>query len=196
MVRKGQMFLIGAFVLCILIASTIAGKSSLSNTTPFDDTKNTFSNMILENQKVINIILKENMTSDNLENRLIEHSIFLDRIGKEHSLDLTGYFIVAIPVGDNLNISIMNFGKKSMKDIKVRINDTETIIGDIESMRVNTTTIANVPEFMKFNYSYLESNGINDELYGDQTNTNKRVFSYSKLRFENTKNVRQSITFN
>ena len=196
MVRKGQVFLIGAFVLCIMIATAVSGRSSLINTMPFDGTKHSFSNTILESKKTINIIAKENMTSYNLENRLLEYSFFLDRIGKEHNMNVTGYFVVAIPNGNDMNVSIINFGKYAMEDITIRINDTDTVFGSVMSMQSETKTITNVPEFMTFNYSYLESNGISDEFFSEEENTSKKMFSYIKIRFENTKNARQSISFN
>ena len=196
MVRKGQVFLIGAFVLCIMIAMAVSGRSSLANTMPFDGTKNLFSNTLLESKKTINIIAKENMTSYNMENRLLEYSLFLDRIGKEHNMNMTGYFIVAIPNGDDMNVSVINFGKYALKDINISINDTATAFGTVNSMQSDTKTISNVPEFMEFNYSYLESNGTSDNLFGEEVNTSKKVFSYIKIRFENNNNARQSITFN
>ena len=196
MVRKGQVFLIGAFVLCIMIATAVSGRSSLINTMPFDSTKHSFSNVILESKKTINIISKENLTSYNMENRLLEYSLFLDRIGKEHNMNITGYFIIAIPYGDDMNVSVINFGKSTMKDIKINLNDTENLFGSINSMQSNTKTISTVPEYMKFNYSYLESNGISDEYFSEEINTSKKVFSYIKIRFENNNNARQSISFN
>ena len=196
MVRKGQVFLIGAFVLCIMIATAVSGRSSLINAVPFDGTKHSFSNTILESKKTINLIAKENMTSYNMENRLLEYSLFLDRIGKEHNMNITGYFIVAIPNGDDMNVSIINFGKYTMTDIIIRINDIDTVFGSVTSMQSDTKTISTVPEFMEFNYSYLESNGISDELFSEEVNTSKKVFSYIKIRFENPKNARQSISFN
>ncbi|NOR85365.1 hypothetical protein GQ473_04550 [archaeon] len=194
--RKGQVFLIGAFVLCIMIASVVSGRSSLINDVPFDTTKNSFSNTILESKKVINIIAKENMTSYNMENRLLEYSLFLNRIGKEHNMNITGYFIVAIPNGADMNVSIINFGNYEMKDITIRINDTDTVFGSVKSMQSDTKIISNVPQFMSFNYSYLESTGISDELFSEEVNTSKKLFTYTKIRFENPKNARQSISYN
>ena len=154
----------------------VSGRSSLVNTMPFDGTKNLFSNTLLESKKTINIVAKENMTSYNMENRLIEYSLFLNRIGKEHNMNITGYFIVAIPNGDDMNVSVINFGKSAMKDIKININDTENSFGSINSMQSDTKIILNVPEFMNFNYSYFESNGTSDNLFGEEVNTSKKVF--------------------
>ncbi|MCK5474485.1 MAG: hypothetical protein KAI53_03700 [Candidatus Aenigmarchaeota archaeon] len=186
----------GAFVICILLATVTVGKNSINLYYPEDTTKNMFSNILSESKSTINIIAKENLTSKNMENRLLEYMTFISRVGEEHKINLSGYFLVAMPTGNNLNVTLVNFNKKPMTDIKIYVNASEKTISSLTHNNATTITFTDVSDYLKFNYTYSEYNGTAAETLSEEINTTKRIFSYIKLRFLSGEDIKQSVSFN
>ncbi len=195
-IKKGQMFIVGAFVICILLATAAVGKNAIKIYAPEDTTKNMFSNILSESKNTVNIIAKENLTSKNMENRLLEYLAFTSRVGEEHKINLSGYFLVAMPTGNDLNVTLVNFNKKPMTGIKICVNSSEKTINSLTHNNAATITFTNVPDYLKFNYTYSEYNGTATETLTEEINTTKRLFSYLKLRFLSGEDIKQSVSFN
>ncbi|MCK4550830.1 MAG: hypothetical protein KAT91_02660 [Candidatus Aenigmarchaeota archaeon] len=191
--KKGQMFIVGAFVLCLLLATVVIGKNSVSSIVSFDSTNYLFENLLHESKSIVNIIAKENMSSENIGHRILEYSAFTNRFGQEHKMNTSGYFIVAVPVGDDMNVSVINFEKQQMVDIKIRINGTEKTISTLAHNSAKTVVFTNVPDYMNFNYTYIDSD---QNTQTQEENTTKRLFSFVKLRFVSGEDIKQSVYFN
>ena len=190
---KGQMFLVGAFVLCMLLATVIIGKNAIVVSVPQDQARNMFTNMLSESKNTLNIIAKENPTTYNIKNRLLEYMIFLDRTGKDHKTNISGYFIVGMPSGDGMNVTIANFGKETMSNIIVRINESEKTVSSLEHNNATTLVFENAPDYLKFNYTYSDPDA---ETFTEEVNTTKRLFCFVKLRFLSEEDLKQSVSFN
>ncbi|NOQ55397.1 MAG: hypothetical protein GQ477_01180 [Nanohaloarchaea archaeon] len=194
--RKGQMFLVGALILCAAIAGAAISTKAVSMTTPNNFADDMFSNIENENRYVLNLIAKENVTSKNIEHRMIEYMSFIDHMALERNIKYTGYFIIALPINDDLNVTIINYNKALIDSADIIIDGTKKSVVFLPHKDSVTMTFDDVPDYMTFNYTVSYSDGISLITQTDEINMTRRLFSAVNIRFKSGDNIRQSLLFN
>lgn len=180
--RKAQWFIVGAFLMITMISAVIMGKNAVK----IDEDMNPVQRQIFKNIKAdseiaLNSILYENRTSENLQMRLKDYSIFIRDFGKIHAINATTYMIVGLPTGSGINVTVVNFQKTPMQPIEVTINGT-THNATIPDGSAATLAFSSVPDYFTINYKITTPGESLPET--DSTNMTKRVFSAVKLRVE------------
>lgn len=194
--RKGQMFLVGALILCAAIAGAVISTKSVYMTTPSNFADSMFSNMEYESRYVVNLIAKENATSKNIEHRMIEYMSFLDYMALERNIKYSGYFIIALPVGNDLNVTLLNYNKAMIDSAEITVAGTTKSTVFLSHKDSVTMTFDDVPDNMTFNYTLSYYDGTSTKTNTDETNITRRLFSAVNIRFLSGDNIRQSIFFN
>ena len=194
--RKGQMFLVGALILCAAIAGAVISTKSLYMTTPSNFADDMFSNIEYESRYVLNLIAKENATSKNIENRMIEYMSFIEYMAIERNIKHTGYFIIALPIDDDLNVTLINYNDAQINSVDITVNGTTKSTASLPHKEAITMTFEDVPDYMTFNYtlSYLDGTSLITQT--DEINMTRRLFSAVNIRFVSGDTIRQSLFFN
>ena len=194
--RKGQMFLVGALILCAAIAGAVISTKSVYMTTPSNFADSMFSNLESESRYVVNLIAKENATSKNIEHRMIEYMSFLDYMALERNIKYSGYFLIALPLGNDLNVTLINYNKAMIDSAEITVAGTTKSTAFLPHKDSVTMTFDDVPDFFKFNYTISYYDGVSTVTMADETNMTRRLFSAVNIRFLSGDNIRQSIFFN
>ena len=185
--RKGQWFVIGAFLIITMISAVIMGQSAVTINEDLNPIqRQIFKNIKADSEIALNSILYEDRTSENLEIRIKEYSNFIRDFGKVHAIDATSYMIVGLPTAGGINVTVVNFQKTSMQPIEVTINGT-TQSATIPDGSTATLAFSSVPDYFTIDYTITTPGEALPE--SESTNMTKRVFSAVKLRVEsNDKN--------
>ncbi len=182
--RKAQWFIIGGLLIITMILSVALSRNQVQigqNIEPWQ--KYVFDNIKTDSRSAINSILAENATSDNIEARLRDYSNFLRNFGNGRGINITSYFIVGLPSGNGINVTIVNFQKAKMQPIAITINETTQSVAQISDTGSNTLVFNSVPDYFTVNYTVTEINAAGISETDNQTlTTTKRAFSAIKLR--------------
>ncbi|MCK5235151.1 MAG: hypothetical protein KAJ88_04865, partial [Candidatus Aenigmarchaeota archaeon] len=93
-------------------------------TAELDRTQYMFTNMKSELNYVVNVIVADSTDSTNIEDKMYTFFNFLDIYSKNHNLDLEGYYIIGLPLGNGLNITVGNFRQYSLDNIEINITNS------------------------------------------------------------------------
>jgi|GEM_PF-1951533 len=183
--KKGQWFIVGAFLIITMISAIIMGKNAVKideDMNPIQ--KEIFKNVEGDREIALNSVLYENRTSENLETRLKEYSSFIRDFGRVHAINITTYLIVGLPTGNGVNVTVVNFQKAPMQPITIAINGTEKNISNLADGAAETIAFDSVPDYFTVNYTITTPGESLPEI--ESTNMTKRVFSAVKLRVESS----------
>ncbi|MBW6462266.1 MAG: hypothetical protein K0B07_04430 [DPANN group archaeon] len=194
--RKGQMFLVGALILCAAIVGAVISTKSVYIATSSNFADDMFSNMEYESKYVVNLIAKENATSNNIEHRMIEYMSFLDYMALERNIKYSGYLIIALPVGNDLNVTLINYNNALINSAEITVAGTTKSTASLPHKEATTITFEDVPDNMFLNYTISYYDGSTTKTNTDELNITRRLFSAVKIRFVSGDNIRQSIFFN
>ncbi|MCK4927673.1 MAG: hypothetical protein KAJ20_00615 [Candidatus Aenigmarchaeota archaeon] len=123
--RKGQFYIISVAVLIFMISLILASRFMYpSQTAELDRTQYMFTNMKSELNYVVNVIVADSTDSTNIEDKMYTFFNFLDIYSKNHNLDLEGYYIIGLPLGNGLNITVGNFRQYSLDNIEINITNS------------------------------------------------------------------------
>lgn len=182
--RKGQWFIVGAFLIITLLSAAIFGRSQVQiggEIEPWQ--KYIFRNIKADSENALTSILSENRTSENIEARLKDYSDFIRTFGDSRAINLTLYFIVGLPTADGLNITVVNFEKNRMSPVSITVNGTTQTIAEIPDGSASTVAFSPLPDYIVINYTITEINSAGaPETESDAFNTTQKVFSALKLR--------------
>ncbi len=123
--RKGQFYIISVAVLIFMTSLILASRFMYpSQTAELDRTQYMFTNMKSELNYVVNVIVADSANSTNIEDKMHIFFVFLDTYSKNHNLNLEGYYIIGLPLGDDLNITVGNFRQYSLDNIEINITNS------------------------------------------------------------------------
>ena len=181
--KKAQWFVIGAFLIITMISAIVMGKNAVKLGDDLDPLqRQIYKNIKADIDIALNSILHEEQTSENLEMRLEDYSNFVREFGKIHAINISTYFIVGLPSGNDVNVTVVNFQKTAMQPIEITINGTTKNISNLADGTSETITFESVPDYFIVNYTITTPGDLLPE--SESTNMTKRVFSAVKLRVE------------
>lgn len=147
--RKGQFYIISVAVLIFMTSLILASRFMYpSQTAELDRTQYMFTNMKSELNYVVNVIVADSANSTNIEDKMHIFFVFLDTYSKNHNLNLEGYYIIGLPLGDDLNITVGNFRQYSLDNIEINITNSTgtqsqniTILGPWTESTLNFSSV-------------------------------------------------------
>ena len=165
--RKGQFYIISVAVLIFMTSLILASRFMYpSQTAELDRTQYMFTNMKSELNYVVNVIVADSADSTNIEDKMHIFFVFLDTYSKNHNLDLEGYYIIGLPLGDDLNITLGNFRQYPLDNIEINITNSTgtqsrniTILGPWMESTLNFSSVFGGPENITvlINFAQLDS---------------------------------------
>ncbi|NOQ37310.1 hypothetical protein GQ472_00350 [archaeon] len=165
--RKGQFYIISVAVLIFMTSLILASRFMYpSQTAELDRTQYMFTNMKSELNYVVNVIVADSADSTNIEDKMHIFFVFLDTYSKNHNLDLEGYYILGLPRGDDLNITVGNFRQYSLDSIEINITNSTgtqsrniTILGPWTESTLNFSSVFGGSENITvlINFAQLDS---------------------------------------
>lgn len=197
--RKGQFFIIFTSVLLFMIISIVLIK--FNYTSPGSSTEQThymFENTQSDMERVVNIILSMNRTSQQFETTMHEYYSFLSNYSNNHGLDLRSYYFIGLPDNNHLNITVGNFYGSSLTDINISLTDpaSSTTTNNISILTdENETTLAFDNAFDTYNTMEVSINFTDlDELIEFNT-TRSSVFEvfYLELGRDNNTWIQKTV---
>ncbi len=184
--RKGQWLLITALIFSLTLTTIVlmGSRATDSADIAYGD-KNMFDNIMAESQDAVNVILSENRTSEYLETGLAVYVEFLKRYVNEHNSDISGFYVVGLPSGDDLNLTVANFLGAEMQGMNLSLGGTEFLNLQLDDGNFSTFRFVSVPDSFLFscNFTYVDDDG---DIVGKnhQFNMTRRVFDVFDVRME------------
>lgn len=182
--RKGQWLLAGAILLITMISTSVISNTQVKigqDVEPWQ--KYIFQNLELESSPAINSMIQENATSKNIEGRSRDYLDFLRSFGNSHGMDVSAYFIVGLPAGGDINVSVINFGRNELQDIEITVNGTTKTIASLSDRHSATIAFPAVPDYFAVEYGLTEVNATGGtETESGNFETIRKVFSIVKMR--------------
>ncbi|VVB61724.1 Uncharacterised protein [uncultured archaeon] len=182
--RKAQWFIIGGLTIITMILSVVLSRNQVQIGTGIEPwQKYVFDNIKTDSRNAINSILAENATSGNIEARARDYSNFLRNFGNSRGVNITSYFIIGLPSGNGINVSVVNFEKRTMQPITITVNGTTQSVAQIPDTSATTLVFSSVPDYFTVNYTVTEIDALGNSETDNQTlPTTKRAFSAIKVR--------------
>ena len=184
--RKGQWFLIAGLTLISMMTLVVLSRTQIQigqSSEPWQ--KYMFDNIKTETPSAINAIIYENATSKNIEERSRDYLDFLQTFGDAHNANISAYFIIGIPAGSGMNVSIINFDQTDMHNVSVALDSTIKTIDIVHDRNSTTLAFSDVPDYFQVNYSLTEVNATGWKTPENSSfSTTKRTFFATKLRVE------------
>lgn len=184
--RKGQFIIIGAIAIIFMLTLVTLARAPL-RIEAVGPEKPIFDNLRTESRELINVILAENANSTNLENRLLDWAHFAGNYSRRHATLLRGYFVVALPSGQGLNVTIMNF-MGSAAIVNVTANSSAGS-ASLAAEEAKTITFASVSDSFDFSYNF----SVGGEVDSKSLNVTRRAFAAIKTRITSGEQVYQSL---
>lgn len=147
---KGQFFLIGAFIIIILLYTGITAYISpegFSGGAPHEITF-LLGNLLNEYPRALNY--GENQSSG-IES-LVNFTLFARNVTKERNMDLYSLWIVTENVSDDLNVTVGNFQGDTL-DVVIRVDSEENRL-TVQNGGLNWTTFTGPSEVFSLNVSF------------------------------------------
>lgn len=187
--RKAQYYILAAAFVIFMVASIYFVSRTTFNI------KNTASDYIFSNIKndfpnAVNTIVENNSDSASIEANMSTYINFLQNYTQRRNLILRGYFVVGVPHGNDLNITIGNFYNSSLYNFEVNAtNNTATLSNKQIILEKNQ-----VYTFPTYSNIYKKDNTINitikhDAMAAEEFETTKKLFSYIRLEMVQEQNV-------
>jgi len=184
--RKGQWFLIAGITIISMMTLVALSRTQVQigqSSEPWQ--KYLFENIKTESASAINAILYENATSKNVEESLRDYLDFLEKFGDAHNTNISAYFIVGLPSGSGMNVSIINFDGDTLHNFSMALNGTVKTLGIIPNKNSTTIVFSTVPDYFVVNYTLTKINASGWETQESSgTSTTRKVFSAVKVRVE------------
>ncbi len=147
---KGQFFLIGAFIIIILLYTGITAYISpegFSGGAPHEISF-LLSNLLNEYPRALNYGKNQ---SSGLES-LVNFTLFARNVTKERNMDLYSLWVVTENVSDDLNVTVGNFHRTAY-DVIIRVDSQEKQL-TVPNGSLNWTTFTGPSEVFSLNVSF------------------------------------------
>lgn len=182
--KKGQWFLVSAIIIIAMISTVVLSSTQVkigANSDPWQ--KYSFENLKAESSNAINSMMLENATSKNIEDGSKDYLDFLHSFGDSHGMDVSAYFIVGLPTGSGMNVSVINFAHSDLRDINITLDSTTKIISLLPEKSSETISFTSVPDRFNVNYTLTEVNATGwRKTENGNFQTTRKMFSAVKLR--------------
>lgn len=186
--RKGQWFLVSGLILIFIISSVALSRTQIKFGAEAGYTaKEVYNNVKDEVASVVNIIITENATSENLEARLMEYGDFIKDYGVRHGIAFGGYAIVGLPSKDTINVTIVNFETKELSNVRIVIGGEQRDIDKVVANR--TVSFPTQAEYFPVNYTLTIGNVTDTQ----QFETARRTWAIFKIRAQSEREMWQNI---
>lgn len=189
--RKGQYYIISIAAIIFIISLALAFQfRHPSHTAETDRTQYMFSNMKEELNYVVNIIVSDNATSDNIEVRMNYFLSFLKDYSQERNTDFEAYYFIGLPVGNSLNVTAGNFKSAALTAIAVNVtNSTGVISKNITVLDPGAEVTLSFPSVFSESDNLvvsLDFTGLSSPI---TFNATKKIFEVFELKLEKEEDI-------
>ncbi len=188
--RKAQWFIVGGLLIATMILTVALSRNQVQIGTGIEPwQKHIFDNVKKDSISAVNSIVLENASSKNIESRLKDYSNFLRNYGDMRAINISAYFLVGLPAGNGINVTIVNFERNTMRPANVTIGGATQSIPEILDRGASTIYFNSVPDYFTVNYTLTEINKTGEKSIENGTfTTTKKIFSAIKIRISTKDN--------
>lgn len=192
--RRGEWILVSGIIMILLMTLATQALSQVLVTKAESPEQTVYGNVKTESQYVVNVIVAEDATSFNIENRLMQWAAFLKNYTVARATNFKGYFIVGLPTENGLNVTISNFYGEQINSTNLSAGASTINIPSIADNTATTVNIPTLPDYFQFDYNLT----LGDENLVENGGLNvlRRVFSIVRIRVSSGQQVWQTLQIN
>lgn len=196
--RKGQWFLIGGFILIMLLSyvATMRGQVMINEDTHLERNF-AFSNVKSATRSTISQIVSEDTSKEHIEARLFDWVYILRTFAAERASNISGFILLGVPHAGYVNATLINFFQQELSDVNLSVGSASVNGVHVSDGNASTFYLPEASNYFLVNMTYYLDRGSGMEAQSVYFNTTRKAFFIYELRLTKRagEQVMQSIEY-